>query len=398
HPLESYTEMTKLTVGIDPKLDPELRDQILRSLRECSTFTEVTAMDKPVRVSGSNPKDYFDALIKRSPQAQTSQGIMSVQIEDNTQNSQLDKSQALVFADQPTSDWYPSYGVPILGTIGFPSLPEMAPQWKMKKRDTYVRSERSQFIVRFALYNRVSGKMVHDRLISNQSLLQNYSRKPTLKKAKFQKIVERSVIDEVMFFACPAKDLVKRKLYYMAEPDALGLMSNEGVELAEDDRWPLAATKWNNVLLKDAKHAIAHHNLGVYFERQGDVFKAIEHFKSARQGPLSRLLPDRIYEELRSRYLPKLDGASFYPQVAFVTGGNWVYIQSPDAEMQEKRNYSLYRIEPIINPDSSRTTGLAIREVGVVRVFPGNDRYYTGRLREFLFDQPVKPGDFVIAE
>ena len=66
--------------------------------------------------------------------------------------------------------------------------------------------------------------------------------------------------------------------------------------------------------------------------------------------------------------------------------------------MQEKRNYSLYRIEPIINPDSSRTTGLAIREVGVVRVFPGNDRYYTGRLREFLFDQPVKPGDFVIAE
>src|SRR4051812_42280575 len=99
-PAEAYSELTKLAVGIDAKLDPVLREEVMKSLKACPLFTDVSAMDKPVRVSGSNPKDYFDALIKRSQQAQLSQGIMSIQIEDNSESSQLEKSQSFVLADQ----------------------------------------------------------------------------------------------------------------------------------------------------------------------------------------------------------------------------------------------------------------------------------------------------------
>ncbi len=397
-PGEAYTELTKLAIGIDPKLDAALRDEIMKSLKTCSLFTEVTNMDKPVRVSGSNPKDYFDALIKRSQQAQLSQGIMSIQIEDYTETSQLDKSQSFVLADQPSNDWYPSFGIPTVGTLGFPKRPEVAPKWNLRKRDTYVRAEKIQSIVRFVMYNRVAGKIIHDRVVTNNSTLLNYSRKPTLKKPKFAELVQRSVIDEILFYACPAKDQVTRRLYYIKTPDASAAQVNEGVELAEQNRWSLAATKWTNVLLSDKKNVYAHHNLGVHFERSGEIFQAMDHFKQARLGKQGKLLPDNVFEELRSKYQPRVDGAAFYPQVTFVTGGNWAFVRADDMELQEGQTYSLYRFEPVVNAETSRTVGLSIREVGLFKVASPSNQFYPGRIKEFLIDYPVRPGDFVIAE
>ncbi|WP_141734821.1 hypothetical protein [Oligoflexus tunisiensis] len=396
-PVEAYTELTKLAVGIDPKLDPALRDEVMKSLKACPLFTEVAAMDKPVRVGGTNPKDYFDALIKRSQQAQLSQGIMSIQIEDNSESSQLEKSQAFVLADQAAQDWYPSFGVPAVGTLGFPKRPEVAPKMSLRKRDTYVRAEKLQFIVRFVMYNRVAGKIVHDRIVTNSSTLLNYSRKPTLKKPKFTELVQRSVMDEIMFHACPAKEQVTRRLYYVKNPNAEGEQINEGVDLADDDRWSLAATKWSNVLLKDKRNNVAHHNLGVHYERSGDIFQAMEHFRYARYGRVGKKL-DNVIEEIRNQYQPRLDGAAIYPQVTFVTGGNWAFVRSDDMEMADGQTYSLYRFEPVVNPENSRTMGLSIREVGLFKVSAPSAQYYPGRIKEFLIDYPVKPGDFVIVE
>ncbi|HYX38755.1 MAG TPA: hypothetical protein VE954_37090 [Oligoflexus sp.] len=396
-PAEAYTELTKLAVGIDGKMDPVLREEVMKGLKACPLFAEVAAMDKPVRVSGSNPKDYFDALIKRSQQAQLSQGIMSIQIEDNSESSQLEKSQAFVLADQAANDWYPSFGVPTVGSLGFPKRPEVAPKWTLRKRDTYVRAEKMQYIVRFVMYNRVAGKIVHDRIVSNTSTLLNYSRKPTLKKPKFTELVQRSVMDEIMFYACPAKDQVTRKLYYVKNPTPDGEQINEGVDLAEDNRWSLAATKWTNVLLKDKKNIIAHHNLGVHYERSGEIFQAMDHFKQARLGKAGKLM-DNVIEEIRNQYQPRVDGAAVYPQVTFVTGGNWAFVRSDDMEMVDGQTYSLYRFEPVVNSETSRTTGLSIREVGLFKVASPSTQYYPGRIKEFLIDYPVKPGDFVIVE
>jgi len=396
-PVEAYTELTKLAVGIDPKLDPVLREEVMKALKACPLFTDVSAMDKPVRVSRTNPKDYFDALIKRSQQAQLSQGIMSIQIEDNSESSQLEKSQAFVLADQAANDWYPSFGVPTVGSLGFPKRPEVAPKWTLRKRDTYVRAEKMQYIVRFVMYNRVGGKIIHDRIVANNSTLLNYSRKPTLKKPKFTELVQRSVMDEIMFYACPAKEQVTRRLYYVKNPNADGEQINEGVDLADENRWSLAATKWTNVLLKDKRNVVAHHNLGVHYERAGELFQAMDHFKQARFGKAGKLM-DNVIEEIRTKYQPRVDGAAVYPQVSFVTGGNWAFVRSDDMEMADGQTYSLYRFEPVVNPETSRTMGLSIREVGLFKVAAPAPQYYPGRIKEFLIDYPVKPGDFVIVE
>ncbi len=400
-PVEAYTELAKLSVGIDPKMDPVLREEVMKSLKACPLFAEVSNMDKPVRVSGSNPKDYFDALIKRSPEAQLSQGILSIQIEDNTESSQLEKSQSFILADQAVSDWFPSFGIPALGTLGFPKRPEVAPKWTLRRRDTYVRSEKIQYIVRFVMYNRVAGKIIHDRIVTNTSTLLNYSRKPSLRKPKFTELVQRSVIDEVLFYACPAKELVTRRLYYVKDPDANSQQVNEGVDLAEQNRWSLAATKWNNVLVKDKKNVTAHHNLGIHYEKNGEIFQALDHFKQSRPSKTlkpDKLAPENVYDELRSKYQPRIDGLTIYPQVTFVTGGNWAFVRADVSEMREAGSYSLYRFEPVVNSETSRTTGLSIREVGVFKVSTASDRYYSGRIKEFLIDYPVRPGDFVIAE
>jgi hypothetical protein len=42
--------------------------------------------------------------------------------------------------------------------------------------------------------------------------------------------------------------------------------------------------------------------------------------------------------------------------------------------------------------------GLSIREVGLFKVAAPSNQYYPGRIKEFLIDYPVRPGDFVIVE
>jgi hypothetical protein len=243
----------------------------------------------------------------------------------------------------------------------------------------------------------VGGKIIHDRVVANNSTLLNYSRKPTLKKPKFTELAKRAVMDEIMFYACPAKEQVTRRLYYVKDPNAEGEQINEGVNLADENRWSLAATKWTNVLLKDKKNLIAHHNLGVHYERSGEIFQAMNHFKQARSGKSGTLM-DNVIEEIRTKYQSRVDGSAIYPQVSFVTGGNWAYVRSDAMAMTEGQTHSLYRFEPVVNPETSRTMGLLIREVGLLKVAATAPQYYPGRIKEFLIDYPVKPGDFVITE
>ncbi len=396
---EQYSELKKLVVAVDPKLSDTARALIQKTLQECALYEGgVQMLDKPARVSGPNPKDYFDALIKRTPSLQDAHGIITLQVEESTALSQLDKTQAMVFQDLKDINWFPSYGIPTPQTLGFPQKPEIAPEWKIKKREALVRTEKLQYIVRFVLYNRVTGKIIEDRVINSQSVLANYSRKSSLKSERFVAMVERSVLDEALFYACPARNIVKRKLHYQKHPDALGQMVNEGVDLVRENRWALAATKWTNVLLKDPKQAFALHNLAVHQERQGDFFKAWENFRLAAQAPLSKLIPERVYDELRAAYLPAVDTAGVFPQVAFVTGGNWVYVHSTDTKLDEGRTYSVYRIEPLIPPDTSRTSGQLVREIGVVRVVGSGDLYIPARIREYVQDAPIKPGDLLIPD
>jgi tetratricopeptide (TPR) repeat protein len=243
------------------------------------------------------------------------------------------------------------------------------------------------------LYNRVTGKIVHDRLISNQSSLHNYSRKPSIQKERFAKMVEKTVIEEALFHVCPSKAPVKRKIYYANKKDAATKEIDEGVDLAREDRWPLAASKWSNVLIKDPKNGVAHHNLGVQLERQGDFFKAMEHFKAAMLAPP---MGDKIYDSIQNQYRPKLDGVILYPQISFVTGGSWAYVRSDAKALPELKRASLYRLEPVVNAESSRVNGVSLREVGLIRTWSGTGAYYPGRIREFLLEYPVKTGDLIL--
>lgn len=400
-PIEAYGELKKLAVGIDPKIDGELKNQILSSLKSCPVFSEIAVMDKPVRVSGSNPKDYFDALIKRSETAQTAQGVLSLQLEDNTQVEQMEKSQAIQIDDQSQEDWYPSFGVPNMGTYGFPTSPEVAPLSRVKRREAFIRIDKSQYILRMVLYNRVTSKIVHDRLFNVQASLHNYSRKPSVKKDKFLKLVEQSVVNEAMFHVCPSKAKLKRQLVYAKKGDAVSKEINEGVDLASENRWGLAATKWNNALIKEPKNAFAHHNLAIHLEKQGEFFKALTHFKAAqpkspKEASTIKNFPEPVYPQIQEQYLPRFDSSQVYPQIAFVTGGSWAYVRSDGKPLPVQKRASLYRMETIVNPDSSRVTGIALREVGVIRTLASTGPYFPARIKEFLLEYPVKAGDLLI--
>lgn len=398
-PAEGYSELKKLAVGIDPYLAPELRDALLKNLQSCPAFQEVVLLEKPVKISGTNPKDYLDAFIKTSEVAQAAQGILSLQIEVNKQSSSSEKSQVWVFDDKPAFDWAGSLTRPFTDSLGLATEPELTQPRRGKRREALVRSDKTQFVARFVVYNRVKGAILHDRVFSHQSQLQNFSRKSGIKKGPFLKMVEKAIVDEATFHACPVRSEVTRQLYYGQNPaDPNAAMINEGIELAKDDRWPLAASKWSNVLIKNPKQGLAQHNLAVHFERQGELLKAMEHYRKASLSPEASTLIAPVYDEILKNFQAPSGQKPLYPQVAFVSGSGWVYVRSEGDKIPEKRVFSVYRIEASLAPDLLSSQGLSLKEIGRLRLQAYDKGYFTGRVREQLVDFPVKAGDFIIVD
>ncbi len=398
-PTEGYSELKRLAFSIDPYLDPELRESMIAGLKTCTAFQEITVLEKPVKVSGTNPKDYLDAFIKTSEVAQNAQGILSLQIEANTQSSNTEKVQLWSFEEKPTIEWGGAASAPFLGTLGLGDMPEPNPQRRYKRRETLVRSEKTQFVVRLVVYNKLKGAVIHDRLLSSQSSLYNYSRKAGIKKNTFLKTVEKSLVKEAMFHACPSRDTVTRKLYYGKDPaDPSTPAINEGIELAMDDRWTLAAAKWTNVLIKAPKQPFALHNLGVHFERQGELLKALGQYREASMSRQATMLDSIVYDEILRNYQPPLGSQPLYPQVAFVNGDGWIYIRAESIKIPKKRTFSVYRIDAALTPDQLHSQGLNLREIGVIRLQSAFNGYYTGRMRDQLVDFPVRAGDFLIVD
>ena len=148
-------------------------------------------------------------------------------------------------------------------------------------------------------------------------------------------------------------------------------------------------------LLKDKKNALAHHNLGVYYEFIGDPIKALPHYKKEGKGKWAKLvLKPRLQTFLDEYQLPNFR-KEFLPQIAFISAGNWVYVYGNGNKLNLNKKYSIYRIEMNRNDDQD-VTGTHLREVGQIRVVREKGGFYIGRIRQSVVDYPILPGDYII--
>lgn len=385
--LPHVTDIGKLAVVLDGPFDPKVSEAIIENLRQCPLYTDIKVIEKSFSVGSAASEEAFAQHLAKF--AKASGGLLRIRMEHEETSEESEKSQSFLLFDQSSYDWYPAFGVPRLGTMGFATSMEIGPEVKKRRRAPLVRTSRYQEVYRMSLYNKGAGKIVYDRVGKNISALSVFSKDPAFKKTQFEELVHASLLQDIAFYSCPPSQPVVRHLYSPSSASVTSKAISDGVTSAEGDDWEGAAAAWNEVLATDPKNTLAHHNIGVYYERGGDVTEALKHY---RLGFRDKRIQEDAFGETIGRFLPQ--DQVLEPLVVQVTGGNWIFVDVPEGEKRTRG--SVFRVTPIIDPDSSRVIGQTLKEIAVLRFVSSQEQRRAARVREYLLDSPIRVGDIVV--
>ena len=382
------TDIGRLAVVIEGGFDEKSKDEITRMLKNCPLYSEVKFLEtKPLVISNPNDTEPFEQYLSRY--AKGSGALLRIRMEHAEVSEESEKSQSFLLFDQLNYDWFPAFGVPRLGTMGFASSMEIGPEIKKRRRTPLVHTSRIQQVYRLSLYHKAQGKILVDRVGKNISELSVFSPDPLYKKSQFESSVRGSLLADIAFTSCPPSVEVTRHLYASSSASNPARIISEGVAIAKEGDWTAASVKWNEALAAEPKNTLANHNLGVFFEHEGNIAEALRHY---RLGLKDRRIIEDAFGDIIGRFLPQNEAME--PSIALVTGGNWVFVDVPSGEKRTKA--SVYRITPIIDPDSSRVIGQTLKEIAVLRFVSSQETRRAARIREYLLELPPRVGDIVV--
>ncbi|SMF77914.1 hypothetical protein [Pseudobacteriovorax antillogorgiicola] len=397
-PREGFTELKKLGVVMDEDFAPEFSKKLFESLKQCRNFSEVDDIKTTINMSKANSKELkelFEKTIEKDAKARTSNGILALDLSVKRVKKRLEKSTAFRFLDRKNQDWFVNYGIPAKPELGYSNQFEMAPKRKIGRKSIYIRYADYEYKIRYALYNRVTGKVAVEGIADTASTLSVFSAKPAVARKDVQDVIIASLRNRIIDKVCERQQY-KEFLYYFPSNTPAGLLINEGVDLAKQNRWKLAATKWENALAKESKNAVAHHNLGVYYEYIGDPIQAYPHYRREGRGKWASIVLQPRLERFLDEYQTPDFKKSFLPQIAFISAGNWVYIYANNNKLGINKKYPIFRVEMNRSETEQAVVGTHLREVGSIRVIREKNGFYVGRVRLSVVDYPILPGDFVI--
>jgi len=385
--LPHLAEIGKLAVVLDGEFNSGLKEDIIQGLKKCPLYTDIRIIEKPLNIGKTGVAEAFEAHLARY--SKSSGGLLRIRMEHVETSEESEKSLSFLHFDQSSYEWYPSYGVPRIGTMGFAESMEIGPEVIKRRRSPLVKTSRYQQVYRMSYFRKTSAKMLYDRVGKNISALSVFSRDPAFKKPAFEDLMRTSLLQDIAFYSCPPSEPVVRHLYSMGSGSVPSRTIDAGIELAKEEDWSGAAAQWMEVLSNDSKNVLAHHNLGVYYEQLGDITEALKHY---RLGYRDKRITEDAFGEIIGRFLPQNE--TMESVVVQVTGGSWIFVDVPEGERRTRA--SVYRSTPIIDPDSSRVIGQTLKEIAVIGFVTSQETRRAARLREYLMDTPVRAGDIVV--
>jgi tetratricopeptide (TPR) repeat protein len=208
----------------------------------------------------------------------------------------------------------------------------------------------------------------------------------------------RQLISRVTSAACPKITDATRQLYAKGDKSspADNLIAG-GIKLIDNEmKWEEAADMWRKAVLMDKKSAYAYHNLGVYYERGGNIPAAMEEFMKAKQVG-ARYYEARQYDRSLTIFRPDVSPLSLEPRIHTVSGAGWVSIHGGAAtSFIVGREYPVYRLRRMSSDQNNQMDGLAINEVGWIKVVKHEAPFILARITQFIEPLQIESGDVVI--
>lgn len=396
-PKKKLSEIQSIGVAIDTQTPKSLRDEIFETLKSCRPFNKVEKLSTKIDISkakSSELKEVISKSIGKNLEARQLHSILALSTTVKKTKKKLEKSTIFRFSDKKELLWNDSYGIPRSPLFGLSKSYELAPRRKIKRKSTFIRSTDFIYKSKYALFNQITGKLIRSGIISTNSTLSVFSRKSSVNPKDTLNAVLSSFNLRLKDSIC-ANPSFKNHIYPSNKDGTTGALTNEGYELAKENKWDLAASKWKSALIKSPSDSIANHNIGIYYEMIGEPEKAYKHYIVKSKGKTSIELEDKRYDKYLESYITPNLQAPILPQIAFISSGNWVYIRAEKYRLKNKV-YPIYRLEMNRSEVDQTVIGIHIREIGSIHIKKKTEKYYVGRIRDMIVDYPILPGDYLM--
>lgn len=402
HPNQSFEKLNFLGVSLIKGITPRVTNMLVDMIETCGHYPQVNKIDAAIAAQKTDRREVAQELSERLKGIQDGRyvhGLLAVEVVSNKQKSWKKNATLVTLKDLKDHEWLDSYG-----NAGHPANPlfgqeAIAPKRVTSSKRVPVTGARQEIVVRYVLYNKIQDKVVLDKKTSITSAVTHYSKKAALKAKPVSRLLFEQLFRRIVRDVCPEVAKVERQLVSAKTASEPARLTQMGIELAEDEQWEKAADEWRKAVLVDKGHAPALHNLGVYYERSGQIPLAMEEFSKARvakkKNPAKALFVPDQYDTSLSLFRPSFGTEDIEPRIYTVSGSNWITILGGDFETGDVLN--VYRSRKMAKAPDFRVLGMDLLEVGRIRVLKTQGEFTLARMLEFLEPFRIESGDLIMA-
>ena len=390
-----------LGVVTDKSTSKGIKKILAQNLNRCRQFKKSTIIKNnyklPVAGDRENVEKVFRKSLRKKRDDRYAHGIIYLSLKTKIKGYR-DKVELVTAHYNTPYDWRDS----LQATADFEknvfSFEEVVQTPRLKRKKTNERRTNISVNARFALFNAKTDKLIFDKLSTLNTELSNYSQNPKLSPKVVSGQLLQQMMNKIVRSTCTKMRQVERQLIAIGDSSKVEKLVDEGVDLASDDNWEAAAEKWQNAILSSPNDAPAHHNLGIYYERSGNIPKSIEEFDRSRSGKHAHLLPKNQFDNVLFQFRPKDQPSKQRPKIFSVSNSHWVAVIGGRKPLKIRKVYPIYRtLQPTLGDKKNTIKVIEVGKVRIEKKEKGRLKLYYGRIMEFPADKNIQAGDTLLS-
>lgn len=370
-------------------------------------YQQITPMKQIVRLPRGNARQTIKKFLNTFNQQNYVDGVLIAEVQRKRISYDYGADTVSRFARLPTYSFKQGHGVltdPMADTYTFDEIVQDYKPYGMRKQ---LRTLNVTLAIRFVLYSRSADRIVHDQTREAAFSIEQYTPRPLYTPGEVISLLTRGLVDRTLDIIAPKRTNVTRRLLAPGgsreELRKDQILVREGFDHAVDENnWFKAAGKWRQAILANKKNPHAHLDLGIYYEKAGDIRKAIEEYNKAKMFAPKRPEPGQWVSYLldaTDMHHPSLQLKSLLPRVIAVTSHHRVILAGGHPTWAKAGYlYPLYRVSPIRPRGSGKSTpsiGVKLVEIGQIQITSRSRDLIHGRLTQIRESKGARAGDLI---
>ena len=404
-PIEGFEKMKFIGITGNKNLHPVLLTRLNKQIDKCQQFKKSTILKNRYKIEIGDEFSVHKSIrnqVKKNRDDRYAHGILYVEFKNIKKKQKNTKISLIKAKYNDPYYWHDTFATTADISDESYAFEEISRKPTYSTKDRNYQIHDSETKVRYVLYNAKTDRLVFDKTSNLKTVIATYSSKPPLDANKMAATVFQQLLSKIVRNTCTQIAQVERKLISINKENKVDKLITSGVNMALTGDWEGAGNSWQNAILLNQDHALAHHNLGIYYERSGKLPKAIEEFERARNGTHSEILPPGRFERSLDQIKPKWGVIESYPKILSITSTNGITVVGGfSGQLEPGKKYSLYRSTKITHRKNHHPKGLRLIEVGKVQIEktePGPIPQYLGRVIEFTGGFHPQTGDSILDE